>query len=420
MKGQNEFKNSLSRHALVEFLEANGRQDDGIELLQTVAESNAQWAAWADLGHYLMARTDFYPAAQDALRKSIDMGSDQPSLYAQLAKAVLESGGDEDSVVSIAVELVERFPDLSRAWGTAGQIYEILENEVEAEAAYRTALEHEDGEFALIPLARLLLKQGHRHSEAQQLLHQAVVSTGGQRKCIPCRELAELMIHNGDEVQATEAIEAGLKANQRCVCCLTLHGDVCRRTGETETAKRRYRAALDIDNAAIAALTGLAQLVSAEEAAELIEQALNAAPEDPRALLARARLHPSDPEAQINDAEAALELDPEFIEARLFLASLEAKRENLQDAIDHLETVLTDLPSQRESIPGFVNTAMLTVELDKGTCLSNLLDQHENAVVVEPLVVAVKMLRGEKPVVAKEIADVSWDIIHRTLTQTRP
>ena len=417
-EGANEFKNTLSRHSLVEFLEANGRQDDGIQLLQMVAESNARWEAWADLGRYLMTRTSYITTAKDALRKAINTGGDQPSLYALLAKAISESGESEAEVAAVAVELVGRFPDLSQAWETAGQIYEALDDEVEAEAAYRSAIEYEDGEFSLISLARLLLKLENRRMEAQELLHQAVASTEGERKCIPCRELAELLIHNGDDIQATEAIEAGLQANLSCVCCMTLHGDVCRRRGETDTAERQYRAALDIDNTAIAALTGLAQLVSAEEAVELIEQAINAAPEDPRALLARARLHPSNPEAQIKDAEAALELDPEFIEARLFLATLEAKRENLQDAIGHLETVLTDLPSQRELIPSFVNAAMLTVELDKGVGLSNLLDKHENAVLVEPLGVAVKMLREEKPVVAKEIRDVAWDIIQRTLTQT--
>ena len=121
----------------------------------------------------------------------------------------------------------------------------------------------------------------------------------------------------------------------------------------------------------------------------------------------------------MKDAEAALHLDPEFIEARLFLASLEANRSNLQGAIGHLEAVLTDLPSQRELIPSFVNAAMLTVELDEGFCLSNLLERHENAVAVEPLGVAVQMLRGEKLVVAKEIRDVAWDIIQKTLTQSK-
>ena len=417
-EGADELNNDLCRHALVEFLEANGRQSDGIRFLQMVAESHNRWETWADLGSYLVSRTQLFPVAQDALRKAIDMGGDEPSLYAHLAKAIAVSGGGEGAIVAVAAELVDRFPDLSQAWRTAGQIYEALEDEVEAEAAYRKALKHKGGESALIPLAKLLQKQESRHSEAQQMLRKAVASVEGLRKCYPCSELAELLIHDGDDDQATEVIEVGLQANECCVCCLTLYGDVCRREGKTSIAEKQYRAALEVDSTAVSALTGLAQLVSAEEAVELIERAITANPEDPRVLLARARLNPSAPDAQLKDAEAALNLDTEFIEARLFLSSLEVNRDNLQGAISHLEAVLTDLPSQRELIPSFVNAAMLTVDLDNGACLGNLLDRHENAMAVEPLGVAVKMLRGEKPVVAKEVRDVAWDIIQRTLIRS--
>ena len=418
-EGADEFNNDICRHALVEFLEANGRQNEGIRFFQTVAESHTRWETWANFGSYLVSRTQLFPVARDALRKAIDMGGDEPSLYAHLAKAIAESGGGEGAIVAVAAELVGRFPDLSQAWETAGQIYEALKDEVEAEAAYRKALEHKGGESALIPLAKLLQKQESRLSEVQQMLRKAVASVEGLRKCYPSSELAKLLIHDGDDVQATQVIEVGLQANECCVCCLTLYGDVCRRVGKTSIAEKQYRAALKVDSTAVSALTGLAQLVSAEEAVELIERGITANPENPRVLLARARLNSSDPDAQLKDAEAALNLDTEFIEARLFLATLEANRDNLQGAINHLEAVLTELPSQRELIPSFVNAAMLTVDHDNGACLDNLLDRHENAIVVEPLGVAVKMLRGEKPVVAKEVRDVAWDIIQRTLTQTR-
>ena len=417
-EGADEIDNDLCRHALVEFLETNGRQNDGIQFLQTVAESHTRWEIWADFGKYLVSRTQLFPVAQDALRKAIDMGGDEPSLYAHLAKAIVESGGQKVSLVAVATELIARFPDLSEAWTTAGQIYEALTDEREAEAAYRKALNYKGGESALIPLAKLLQKQESRRSEAQELIRKATDSIEGLRKCYPCSELAELLIHDGDEDQATEVIKVGLQANECCVCCLTLYGDVCRREGKTSIAEKQYRAALNVDSTAVSALTGLAQLVSADEAVELIERAITAKPEDPRVLLARARLNLSDPDAQLKDAEAALRLDSNFIEARVFLASLEANRDNLQSAINHLEAVLTELPSQRELIPSFVNAAMLTVEIDDGACLGNLLDQHENAMAVEPLGVAVKMLRGEKPVVAKEVKDVAWDIIQRTLTRS--
>lgn len=353
------------------------------------------------------------------LMEGLELNSEIPGLWIRLSLLELQRG----SFVA-AIEAGEKARRLAPGdpWSHAilGQTLSLAGRTDEAESVYRTALEYEDGEFALIPLARILRKQGDCHAEALQLLRQAVAAAEGRRNCIPSRELAELLIHNGDDVQAIEVIEAALRANEHCVCCLTLYGYICRRRGEPAIAERQYRAALDVDKTEIAALTGLSQLVSAKEAAELIERAIKAAPADPRVLLARARLHSSEPDAQAEDAKAALEIDPNFIEAHLYLASLEANRANLHDAIAHLEAVLADLPSQRELIPSFVDAAMTTIELDNGVCLSGLLDRHENAVAVEPLGVAVQMLRGENPIVAKEIKDVAWDIIVRSVPQTRP
>ena len=416
-EGAYDFENGMSRHALVEFLESQGRQDEGIQLLETVAKAKGRWESWADLGNYLMARTSYFHEAKNALRMAINLGGNQPCLYAQLATAISESGGDTATTAAMAVELVSRFPKLSEAWVTTGLIYEALDHETEAEAAYRAALKCNNGELALVPLARMLRKQGHRRVEAEELLRQSVTSTKGRRKCVPLRDLAELLIHNGNDLHAAEAIEAALQANDRCACCLILRGDIYRRGADTSTAERYYRAAISVDKTAITALTGLAQIVSPNEAQELIEQAVDADPHNPSVLLARARLNSSDLDAQAKDAKAALNLSPKFIEAHLFLASLEANRSNLHEAIGHLEAVLTDLPSRRELIPSFVSAAMITTELDNGVSLSSLLDRHENAVIVEPLAIAVQIARGDNPMVAKEIMDVAWDIVVRSSTQ---
>ena len=412
-EGAQEFENELSRKALVELLEAEGRQDDGTQLLESAAEAFDRWEAWADFGSYLLARTSRFTAARDALRKAIDKGGDRPSLYEQLARAVVESGGRHEAAASIAEELLARFRNGSRAWATAGQIYESLNDDISAEKAYRAALERENGAFALRPLARLVRKQESRHHEAEELLRRSVEATEGSRKCVPSRELAELYIHRGDKERATEAIELALQSNDRCACCLALYGDMCRRGGDIFTAEKHYRTALQVDVTMIEALTGLAELVHLDEAQELIEQAVRADPANPRVLLTRARLKRAVPDTRVKDAEAALELNPNFIDARLFLASLEAERANVRKAIQHLEEALRELPLQQELIPNFVSAAMRAFKVDGGASLSALLDHHEHAKVVEPLAVAVRLLRGETPMVAKEIRDVAWDIIVR-------
>ena len=263
-------------------------------------------------------------------------------------------------------------------------------------------------------LAELMQRHHNRRREVEVLIRSSVASTEGPRKCIPSRELAELAIHSGDDDEATRAIEIALQANDRCVCCITLQGDIFRRRGEMTSAETQYRTALECDETVIAALTGLAQVVAPEEAAELIEKAIRAEPTDPRVLLARARLKSADPLGQLRDVQASIELDSCFIEGRLFLASLEASRGNLDGAIEQLDVALTDLPLQRELIPNFVSAAMSTTSIDNGRCLSDLLDRHENAILLEPLAIAIQMLRGEEPMVAKEIKDVAWDIIVRS------
>ncbi|NOT39079.1 MAG: hypothetical protein HOP13_01145 [Alphaproteobacteria bacterium] len=85
----------------------------------------------------------------------------------------------------------------------------------------------------------------------------------------------------------------------------------------------------------------------------------------------------------------------------------------LDDSLRHLEAALSELPNQRELIPTFVSAAMAIAAPDKGERLTALLQGHENAIAVEPLSVALLMLRGEKPLVAKEVSDVAWDIVVR-------
>jgi len=412
--GADEFENDLCRHALVELLEVNQRQEDGIRLLHSVAQSSDRWEAWADLGRYLLSQSARFSLTRDALRNAIDRGGDQLSLYGQLAQALTREGEDRNATKAIALELVDRFPDRADAWIIAGEIYETLAEDTEAEAAYREALDREEGILALPSLIKLLQKQDERRREVEELLRSTVESTAGPTKCIPARELAELAIHRGDDAQAIKAIELGLQANEKCTCCITLRGDIYRREGQTSLAEQQYRTALGVDETMIPALTGLAQLATTDEAAELIERAVRKEPKDPRVLLARARLSSNDADAQLLDAQAALELDSGFVEARLVLASLEASKGNINNAMKQLDAALTHLPRHRELIPSFVSAAMKTTQIDNGECLTDLLDKHENTGVVEPLAVAIRMLRGEEPMVAKEIKDVAWDIIVRS------
>jgi tetratricopeptide (TPR) repeat protein len=412
-EGANDVANIRTRHALVDILDSNGRGDEGIELLTSVANRQGSWEPWADLGYYLSTRTDDLTCARWALETAIEAGADQPSLFGSLARVIIRGGGDAAEVEGVASELTNRFPDRAAVSSVAGMIHRDLGQDERAERVYRAAIEHEDGEFARVLLARLLQSKPNRRREAEQLLRDAVASAQGSEACGPAKELAELLIHDGEDVAANVVVQQALKANDRCFCCHVLRGEICTRKGDVDGAKNDFSAALEIDEDGISALTGLACIVDREEAEHLIARAIEADPNDPRCLLARARLRVGSVDAQIDDGNSTLALNPDYVEAHLFLAPLEAGRGNSETALKHLNSALSGLASQQELIPNFVSSAMAVAQRGHGEQLSRLLAEHESGSTVEPLAVALKLSRGERPMVAKEVLEVAKDIIGR-------
>ncbi|MCW5726247.1 ATP-binding protein [Parvibaculum sp.] len=416
--GASDVQNFQTRRVLVEILDAADRSSEGIEILSAVATPDAPWEAWADLGTYLSVRSDDLSLAIKALETSIEKGADNPFPYRRLAAVMWESGAAESTVEAIAVEITNRFPELAAAWVAAARIYDELGQDQNVENSYREAIQREGGAFARVLLARHLQLNPQRRSEAENLLREAAAEAERRGICGPLKDLAELLIHNGEDKGAEDVIEKALEINDRCACSLILRGDICSRKGEAESAKNAYRVALDIDRSRIEALTGLARLVDRDEGEKLIAQAIESDPDDERALLARARLRQGDIEAQLNDTRAALVLKPDYTDALLFLATLEAARGEIETALEKIEVAMSKLSIQRELIPNFVSVAMTVAKLGGSEKLSQILDQHEFGSTVEPLRVALKLSRGEQPMVAKEVLEVAMDIVERGATRT--
>ena len=104
-------------------------------------------------------------------------------------------------------------------------------------------------------------------------------------------------------------------------------------------------------------------------------------------------------------------LDPAFVEVHLLLARNSIEREDVTTIKRHLSAVLDELAKRRELIPAFVSVLMAAIDIDQSNELLILLTEHRNAIVVEPAIVALRMVSGETPLVAKEIRDVAFDII---------
>lgn len=408
------FDNKHTRRALVGFLHAHDRSDEAKQWLENFTENEARWEAFADLGKYLLSQTNNGPAARDALRISIDMGADKPFVFSTLARAMVASGDSDDDVSAIILQMLAKFPDQATTWVQAGRVFEAMGDDAEAEAAYRSAMQREDGTYGRLMLARYLEGKLDRVHEVESLLREVVEIESGRDKCMPMRELAEHLIHRGDDDAADDVLQAAVIVNDRCSCCRVLRGELCRRTGQLQSAEELYRQALAIDQNDVGALAGLAHVVGKTEAAELIAKALESDSSDPRAILASLKWSDLEQSDRLKGAKRLTDDYPDFLEASLFTSTLEAQAGDLNSAIGRLDEALGALPAQRDIIPLFVRSAMTVVQAGGGSRVSDLLASHRNRNAVEPLVVAIGLAAGQTPLVANEVLQVARDILSRS------
>ena len=81
--------------------------------------------------------------------------------------------------------------------------------------------------------------------------------------------------------------------------------------------------------------------------------------------------------------------------------------------LEYLEHALALLENEREFMPAFVSAAMTIARYDRSERVSQLLEANEASGVIEPLLIALQLMRGEQPRVAKEIFEVAKDIVER-------
>jgi tetratricopeptide (TPR) repeat protein len=279
-----------------------------------------------------------------------------------------------------------------------------------AETYVRKALDIVDESRGWLTLAALLQSQPKRDSETEDAIRKAVALAPQLDSCSSVRSLAEFLVHRGDESAAQEIMVKWFEDKKLCYCCAVLEGDIAARNGDAGEASRAYRGALEQRSNGIHALTGLSRFVDRDEGEKLIARAMASDPGEHRCLLARAHLRQDDLQSQIRDASDAVRLSPSYAEAHLFLVRAFLKHDETDRALDHLKSALKELPHQRELTAMFVDSAMAAAAAGHGERVSELLDQDDFGSKMEPLVVALRIKRGEKPVVAKEVWEVALDI----------
>ena len=406
-------ENSASRRILVDMLNDAGRTDEAVDILKSAAVELNNAMGWADLGLFLNTHTDRADEAQEALQASISHGMHRALPFRALAQRLILAEASPEQLMALAATAVTQIHNKAEALDLAGDLYALLDEEAKAEAAYRASIHHQDNIGARVGLARILAGRIETQSEAEAILREAIADPQRNGVCAASRELAELLVHKGDEAGAEQVVDHALNINETCVCCLLLRGQICARRGDADGATKSFDAVLRLEDESVTALTGLA-LVDPAQAEPLLARAIALAPDNPRTLFARAKLLNHDaPEAQISDLRTAIDQDGTFLPAVLMLATLEARRGELSLALECLHQALNRLPVQREWLSDFVDTAMAVARLTDIDAVLTLVREHESAITLEPLVVALRLQKGEQPRVAKEVLEVAKDIVGR-------
>jgi tetratricopeptide (TPR) repeat protein len=403
-------ENYNTRRTLAQFLHRANKSSEARKMLSDAAERVGSAQGWGDLGYFSLEFEQDYLAAKGALLKAIETGTDDPSIYGRLGSALMKLDEDREAIARVASDATRRLPTDPRAWLIAGYIHRKIDSLGDAEAATRSALDLSESPGAWLQLGRILEEQPLRMTEAESAFRKAVEQSEGAFRCGPSKELAELLVHAGDDEAARKVLIDAIESNSDCYCCRIVQAEIATRVGDSDGARRWYESALDIRDDGVEALTGLSRFVSRDDATQLIERALEAEPENPRCHLARAQLELKNAKQQIEAAEKALEISPGFTEAHIFLMPLLAEQGATDAAIEHLRAALDALPRRRELIPLFVDATMAVAAAEGGDRVSKLIETHEHGSSIEPLAVALKLKRGEKPVVAKEILAVAEDI----------
>ena len=80
---------------------------------------------------------------------------------------------------------------------------------------------------------------------------------------------------------------------------------------------------------------------------------------------------------------------------------------------------MKELPQQRELTPMFVDAAMAVAAAGHWDRVNEILNQDEFGSTMEPLIVALRIKRGDTPIVAKEVMEVAMDIANNAPSSKR-
>jgi tetratricopeptide (TPR) repeat protein len=363
--------------------------------------------------------------ARDAFEEAIRLDAKRPSVWISYANVLKQLGKPAEVAINAARRAVDVEPASADNWLALGELYGDYGEVAEAEKAFEKAVSLGNSPRSWFEFGMFLQELPGRLPEAESALRRAV-ATPERYPCMVPKELAALLIHKGDDENARALLKEAVEINKDCYCSLTLLAAVESREHRTTEAKEYFERALKVNPRGITAMTGLAQLVLEEDsrsaqAEELIDRALTTNSQDPRVFLARALLKRSQraDEDSVVDLRRALEIDPEFVEAKVILAMVEANQGRAEAAISHLTDAMRSLGRRRELLSGLVDAAVALAHQGHVDLVARAIREANALEYLEPLDVALQLLKGEAPLVAKEVEEVAADIVRRVREEKR-
>lgn len=333
--------------ALAGFYTATGRIDASMAVLRDIIATDPAHAddARVDLSSLLLLTGQSLEAeelVEEVLR-------DAPNhAEALMAKAELQArAGDLDVAYLTARSATEASPDSARTHFVLGKIHALRLEPEAAVKAFSTALQH-DPELVLaqVELAKLHLAAG-RLDEAEQMAQAATARLGSAEAEMVLARVARL---KGDQRGAVTALAALPAQARRSPVVLTEIGKVALAGNNRSAARAAFDEALSVQSGYGPALAAIVRMDvqdgDIDAARRRIERARSANPENAAVLLVESGLLTGigDPSGAERAARAAIELDPDSLDAYGVLARFYVTQGRLAEATEQFETLARRQP----------------------------------------------------------------------------
>ncbi|HOZ45149.1 MAG TPA: tetratricopeptide repeat protein [Candidatus Hydrogenedentes bacterium] len=371
--------------------------------IQLDGECAWAWAHLADLLDDKLGRLD---EAEQAYRKAIQLDDGYAWAWALLGRLLHEKLGRLDEAEQAYRNALARDEDYAWAWALLGRLLDEEPDRLdEAERAYRNAVQRDDGlAWAWLQLGRLLDEKLERFSQAEQAYRKAAQL--GDWQAWTWALLGRLLHEKlGRLDEAEQAYRKAIHLDEGYAWAWAHLGrlldEKLERFGEAEQA---YRRAIQLDEGYAWAWARLGRLLHEKlDRSNEAEHAYRKAIELEGECLRQGEFW----------ARQAVAMDPANIAHQHTLACILCASGKPEEAQEHAAAYLRDVDLVRANPDDATELFVGFAVAGLGRDALRLIEASPSAVLLEPLVVALRLDLGEKTKAPVEIVEVAKDVVRR-------